>query len=31
MAATQIGLPGPEQNDEARANWAAAVARFLSR
>ena len=31
IVATQIGLPGPEQNDEARANWAAAVARFLSR
>ncbi|MCO8277981.1 hypothetical protein M1L60_46155 [Actinoplanes sp. TRM 88003] len=31
VVATQIGLPGPGENDEARANWTAAVARFLAR
>ncbi|WP_250038287.1 hypothetical protein [Paractinoplanes maris] len=31
IVATQIGLPGPAENDEARANWTAAVQRFLVR
>ena len=29
IVATQLGLRTPEQNDEARENWTAAVARFL--
>ncbi len=30
IVAVQMGLPTPEQNDEARERWAAAVARFLN-